>query len=150
MVWGLLSERPRALRAAVIGGVGAICNLVGIVVLLMVMGGKTGILDQAIRTVVQQDLASIVEALEDYHEAEAAYPETLALLQRRRGALRPLDVADRGAGLLEEQHYQYIVSPDGRTYDLFSVGHDGTPGTGDDIRPVLADSLRAKAGYRPP
>lgn len=45
--------------------------------------------------------------------------------------------------------YQYHLAPDGGTYDLYSVGPDGRPGTDDDIRPVLPDSVAARSGYRP-
>ncbi len=45
--------------------------------------------------------------------------------------------------------YEYHLSSDGTTYDLFAVGPDGVPHTADDIRPDLPDSLSRRSGYRP-
>ncbi len=44
--------------------------------------------------------------------------------------------------------YDYRRSADGGSYDLFSVGADGIPGTADDLRPALPDSVLAHSGYR--
>ena len=48
-----------------------------------------------------------------------------------------------------DRNYQYLVAPDGSGYRLFSVGRDGKPGTGDDIHPLVPDSLRGRTGLNP-
>jgi hypothetical protein len=73
----------------------------------------------------------------------------LTLLQRKRGVLHPLNILDQGASFFAFRPYHYSLAGDGLSYDLFSVGRDGKPGTADDLRPELPDSLKARSGYRP-
>jgi hypothetical protein len=93
--------------------------------------------------VTQRDLLTVVEALEKYHREKSAYPETL-------GELRWVNIQDMSGGLSTRyEPYQYERSADGDHYDLFAVGPDGEPETEDDIRPVLPERLKTRAGYRP-
>lgn len=149
--WALLSTRRGARRALAIAATGALLNLVGIFVFMMMLGGNDQFQEASLRS-VRHDLGQIVEALEEHHASANAYPASLAALQVERGLLRPIQTMDMGGGVMRlrmPQPYHYIVAPDGGSYDLFSVGPDGKPGTPDDIRPVLPDSLRGKTGFRP-
>jgi hypothetical protein len=150
LTWGLLSSRPNAIRAGVISAVGAMLNFVGLFALGFYLASGDGeITARAQEIAVQQDLVKIVRALEEYHEETGAYPAALTDLQRRPAVLRTLNLFDHTGGVFRPRVYEYELSRDGTTYDLFSVGRDGEAGTEDDIRPVLPDSLAAVAGYRP-
>jgi hypothetical protein len=150
LTWGLLSSRPRALRAALIAGGGALLNLVGILGLTYYVSTRhSETYDRIAVTRTQQDLATLVGHLEAYHEENAAYPPSLSALQRRPAVLRTINIYDQMGGILSPRAYRYELSRDGRTYDLYSVGADGEAGTPDDVRPVLPDSLAARTGYRP-
>ena len=150
LTWGLVSSRPRAMRAALIAGGGAMVNLAGIFVAAWYISTEHGdVYDQVAVQRTQQDLLVLVRAIESYHEEHDAYPPSLSALQRRPAALRTINIFDPMSGVLEPRVYAYAVARDGRTYDLFSHGVDGTAGTPDDVRPVLPDSLASRAGYRP-
>lgn len=147
VTWGLLTDLPRAKLAIAIGATGALLQL-GVFVALMATKGPDmfqmgGVLSQ----VTRQDLVNVVRALEEFHEENAEYPETLEDLVR--GNLR-INVSDLSAGFsLRPEPYQYQLFAGGKHYDLFAVGPDGEPETEDDIRPVLPEKLKARAGYRP-
>lgn len=148
--WGLISSRPGARRAVVIAGTGALLNAVGAVLLVTVLGSGNAVYREEYVLGVRQNLGELVLALEDYQASAHAYPESLQALQRARGPLRPLQILDLGAGLFRvPQPFQYVLAPDGASYDLFSVGPDGKPGTDDDLRPLVPDSLRGRTGLRP-
>lgn len=150
LTWGLVSSRPRAMRAALIAGGGAMINLVGIFIAAWYISTEHGdVYDQVAVTRTQQDLLVLVRAIESYREEHDAYPPSLTALQRRPAALRTINIFDPMSGLLEPRVYAYSLARDGRTYDLFSSGADGEAGTPDDVRPVLPDSLASRAGYRP-
>ena len=149
--WGLVSGRPGARRAVAIAATGALLNAVGAVV-LMSTAARSGssAVQQGYRGAVVQGLAEVVQALEEHRAKAHSYPESLQALQRARGALRPVQVFDLGAGVFRiPRPFQYVVAPDGMSYDLYSVGPDGKPGTEDDIRPAAADSLPGKRGAPP-
>jgi hypothetical protein len=148
--WGLVSSRPRAIRAALIAMTGALLNIVAILLLGMGVGGKPGAALQARRDLTQTELLVVVVALEDYHTAEHAYPPSLQVLQRRMLPRRIVPTMDLSAGPLHLPHeYRYVVAPDGESYDLYAAGPDNVAGTADDIRPLLPDSIRVRSGYRP-
>lgn len=151
LTWGLISDRPRAMRAALLAGGGAALNLA----LLIGLGVYTSTrhadtFDAVSVAQTRKDLLDLVVAIERYHEENAAYPTSLTALQRRPAALRTINIFDPMSGFLSPQVYAYTLSRDGRTYDLFSRGPDREPGTPDDVRPALPDSLAQRAGYRPP
>jgi Type II secretion system (T2SS), protein G len=147
--WGLVSSRPHALRAAVVGGLGALLNLVGVVVLGVQMQ-RTPTYAAAQAVVTQQDLARVATELDRYRARTGDYPPTLQALLGGPIPLRLLNINDQSAGPFHvPRPYQYRVAPDGRSFDLFAVGPDGRPHTADDVRPRLPDSLRAHSGYRP-
>lgn len=56
---------------------------------------------------------------------------------------------DQSAGIFRFQMFRYVLAPDGESYDVFGAGVDKKPGTDDDVRPVIPDSMTAHTGYRP-
>jgi Type II secretion system (T2SS), protein G len=150
VTWGLLSSRPHAKLAIGIGATGALLQfLVAVGFAFRMRAGSPG-LDQALAESARRDLVRVVDALENYHRQEARYPSTLLDLSTRRPFPRPISIFDQSAGLsFRLRPFQYRVAADGASYDLFAVGPDGKPGTADDIRPVLPDSLRQRSGFLP-
>ena len=153
--WGLVSVRRRARLGALIGLAGAVLNIAGITVATLVFE-RTDSYAQSEVEQAQRNLNRLVGVLEDYHTRNGRYPPNLQSL---------ISVSVPGVGAFPThivsiydharpfsffpRPYHYSVAPDGRTYDLFSVGADGVPGTSDDIRPQLRDSIRSHSGYRP-
>ncbi|HLB55370.1 MAG TPA: hypothetical protein VJK71_09700 [Gemmatimonadales bacterium] len=145
--WGLVSSRPRALVAAAIGAVGAVLNLIGFLVLGSQVFNSPE-LQQAKLELARQGLAEVVEAVELYRKEQGSYPPSLIVLSQKFGLQRPVRIFDPSAGLLGLRPFQYRLAPNGESYDLFAVGADGTPGTDDDLRPVVPDSMKGKVGLR--
>jgi len=148
--WGLLSARPRALWAAALAGAGVLLQVVVAVVVLGLSRGSSSVLSGAMVLATQQDLVKLVQALDDYHERRGTYPANLADLQRTGISGRFVNIYDQAGGVFRMPRlYRYVLAPDGAGYDVFSAGPDREPGTADDIRPRLPDSLLARTGYRP-
>ena len=148
LTWALISDRPRALRAAVLAVAGGLLNLVGVGVILWRMQSKPGYA-MGMRMAAQQDLLNVVQALEAHRKKWRAYPERLSLLNSGL-SLRPVNLNDVSVGFPAfPREYIYLRSPDGRTYDLYGVGADRQAGTPDDVRPELPDSLKRRSGFRP-
>jgi hypothetical protein len=149
VTWGLLTERPRGRLAIGIAATGALLNALVITVVLLKAKPDGSIFAQAFSEVARQDMVRVVEALEAYHQRESAYPASLNELQRKAGILRPVNIYDHSGGVsLRPTPYHYRLTVDGSSYDLFAVGPDRTPDTPDDIRPLLPESLRKRAGFR--
>jgi hypothetical protein len=150
--WGLVSSRPGARRAVVIAATGALLNLIAMVVYLTSTAGK-GTYQVGYQMGIRRGMGDIVAALEEYHSQLHHYPESLGALNQERGPLRAVPITDMGAGIFHvnvARSYQYSVAPDGLSYVLFSIGPDGEPGTDDDIRPLVPDSLEGKTGLHEP
>lgn len=148
-VWGLVSNRPRALLAAGVGATGAFLNIAGSVAVVVRMRNDP-IIRAAEADQTRQDLVQLVTHLEAYHQRNGKYPPTLPALVGTPIPTTLINIYDHTAGFLRAPHpYQYVLSPDRENYDLFSAGPDGKPGTRDDIRPILSDSIQLHSGYRP-
>jgi hypothetical protein len=156
--WGLVSDRPRALWGVALGATGLLLHVAGGVSVYEYNSRHNPVAMTQLNTTLAQrhaadarsDLAALVAGIEAYRAHYGAYPPSLPVLQQAALlALHPVNIVDQSAPRLIPRFYQYRLAPDGRSYDLFAVGPDGTPGTADDIRPVLADSLRRRSGYRP-
>jgi hypothetical protein len=150
--WGLLSSRRGARRAVIIGAIGALLNIVVMFVMLST-AFSGGAYQEAYRLGIRRSMGDVVVALEEYHEETHGYPQSLKELNLARGPLRIVPITDMGAGILHvnlSRQYHYALAPDGSSYDLFSVGPDGKPGTEDDFRPLIPDSLATKTGFRAP
>ena len=150
VTWGLLSSRPRALLAAVIGGAGGLLNLAGGVLYVWQVQGDP-VYTATTAAISGRDLARLVGALEEYRSTNGRYPGELAVFTRLPLSLKLVNVNDNSIGAFKMPRvYQYQPAPDGRSYTLFAVGPDGKPGTGDDVFPTLPDSVARRSGYRPP
>lgn len=148
--WGLVSKRRRAMLAAMIAMAGALANMGGLVVYAVRSGGGSGGMSGLWVETAKIELTGVVMDLEKYHAREHAYPASLHALPGYGGRFQLRKLLDQSGGPLVQPHeFQYILSADGETYDLFGTGPDNTPGTADDVRPVLTDSLKAHSGYRP-
>jgi hypothetical protein len=148
--WGMVSSRRRAMRAAIISLAGALINIVGLILISFLSPGSKTDSANADRAIAQRDMLKIVVALDHYHDDKHVYPVSLPDLKQSRGIFHPLSLLDKSGGALQFKNYQYIVAPDGQSYDLFGTGPDDKTGTADDQRPVLPDSLKAHTGFRPP
>ena len=145
--WGFVSSRPRAIPAALIAMAGALANMVFIVVMGVraTASDKNGPVSQQF---AQRELLAIVVAADKYHDEEHTYPPTLDALRREAGPLHPLPLLDQTAGAFSFRFFQYRLAADGESFDVFGVGPDKKPGTADDVRPVLPDSVQAHSGYK--
>ena len=149
VTWGLVTDRPRARLAIGLGAAGALLQLAGAVTLTIWTRDSESV--QTARTVmVANELTAIVVALDDHRAKAGRYPATLRELVGYPVPMRFINVQDQFGGVFKLRPYEYHVAPDGLSFDLFSVGPDREPGTGDDVRPLLPDSLRSRSGYRPP
>ncbi|MES1259670.1 MAG: type II secretion system protein GspG [Gemmatimonadota bacterium] len=147
--WGLISSRRKAMLAALIAASGALLNIGGIVA-FTIYNSSTPAAGEAKREFARHSMVGIVSALDAYHEKEHAYPFALDSLPSYHGFGNHVLLIDQTAGPFHgNPEYQYRVAPDGESYDLFAVGKDNKPGTADDIRPVLPDSIKARTGFRP-
>ena len=146
--WGLISSRPRAIWAAVIGMTGALLNFAAAMVITFSAAGNLDLATDAKFT--QREMLKVVAAIEDFHSREHSYPASLQLLQRRLLLKRVVSTMDMsGKGIHLPHEYRYVLAPDGESYDLIATGPDNVIGTADDIRPVLTDSIQAHSGFRP-
>jgi hypothetical protein len=151
VTWGLLSERPRARLAIGIAATGALLQI--LVLSFFFLSAKQGspLFAGVLSEVARQDLVTVVQALEAYHQRKSVYPASLLDLQREFGLSRPVNIYDQSGGVsLRPAPYHYRLAPDGKSYELFGVGPDRLPDTPDDITPLLSDSLRRHSGLRSP
>ena len=149
VTWGLVSDRPRAKLGVILGGTGALLNLVGGAMLIRRFE-HTPVVERSRIEMTRRDLGAVVLELERYRDRTGRYPATLQQLVGRPIPLRLLNIYDQTAGIFVfPRVYEYHLAADGSSYDLFALGPDGKPGTADDVRPALPDSLLRGTGYGP-
>jgi Type II secretion system (T2SS), protein G len=149
VTWALVTNRPRRKLAVALGATGALLNLVAPVV-VMLRTADRGEFTRIQSEFTRQDLTRLVAELEQYRAQTGHYPATLQILVGVPIPRRLINIYDRSRGpFAMPRPYEYHLSADGTSYDLFSVGPDGVPHTADDIRPVVAESLRERVGYQP-
>lgn len=149
VTWGLVTDRPRARLAIGLGAAGAMLQLAAAVA-LSIWTRDSETMEGARTVMVANELTQIVVALDEHRAKAGQYPATLRALVGYPVPTRLLNVQDQFGGLFKLRPYEYHVAPDGRSFDLYSVGPDRQPGTEDDVRPVMPDSLLSRTGYRPP
>ena len=149
VTWGLLSDRRRAWAGVAIGATGALLHVVAGFALYS-WYSRSPEMQRAQSMMVTQDLRSLVTELDAYRAKHGAYPAALQELIAKPDLLHPVNIFDHGNGAFSIKPYQYRPAPDLQHYDLFSVGRDGVPGTDDDVRPVVPDSLQGRTGFLPP
>ena len=149
VTWGLISDRPRAKWGVILGGAGALLNLVGGAVVIQRFD-HTPVFERSRIEMARRDLGGMVWELERYRDRTGKYPATLQQLVGQPIPLRLLNIYDQTAGVFVfPRVYEYHLASDGSSYALFAVGPDGKPGTADDVRPALPDSVLRGTGYRP-
>src|SRR5690242_695276 len=149
VTWGLVSNRRRARLAVAIAATGALLNLVAAAVLVRSMEHQDAF-QRAELAQARQDLTRLAHELEQYRARTGRYPANLQLLIGMPIPTHLVNIYDHSQGVFHlPRLYEYHLSPDGSTYDLFAVGPDGVPHTADDVRPDLPDSVSRHSGYRP-
>ena len=147
VLWGLLSDRPRARLAVGLGATGALLQLaIGVGLALWLLNSST--MHEAQMHKAARDLPRLVAELDAYKEEAGSYPPTLSALVTYQRLLDSLSIFDPTAGLFRPQTYIYRPSTTTNTFDLFAVGPDRRADTPDDLRPELPDSVMAATGYR--
>lgn len=151
LCWGLVSDRPRAMRAAVIASGGMLLNFAGCGALAY-WGITQGAGREAGRAnLIHGDLTLLVSQLERARVKTGRYPERLADLRVAPFDLPSTNIPDRGVGWFNRTvPYRYQLDPNGQHYVLYSVGLDGTADTDDDIYPDPVGSTREAPGLRLP
>jgi hypothetical protein len=140
--WGLVSDRPRARLAVVLGATGALLNLVGGGLLMWHLQGQPGYAPVYAAS-SRADLNKLVAAIEGYRKETGAYPARLEVFGQLPYSLKMVNISDLSGGVFRRpREYQYELSPDGRRYTLYGVGADGQPGTADDVYPGLGAGQR--------
>lgn len=153
--WGLLSSRRLALRAAAISATGALLNVV-VLIVAGVFFAKENPAASAAATLAaakltRENLVELVVAVDQHKAKTGEYPVSLQVVARRLLPFQMLNIYDQSSGVFSlPRPYHYTIAADGESFDLFGVGPDGEPGTGDDVRPELPDSLRGRSGFKPP
>ena len=149
LTWALVSDRPRAKLAAILSALGGLLNLAGSALLVWQMRGDP-VYAAASTAGAKQNLAKVVGALEEYQNKYGEYPSSLVVFTQVPLSLKFVNVTDVSIGTFKMPRlYQYRRSADGRAYDVYGAGLDGRPGTADDVRPELPDSVARRSGYRP-
>jgi hypothetical protein len=135
MSWGLVSNRPRAWLAVVLGATGALLNLIGGGLLLWHLEGQPAYASVNAAS-SRADLNKLAAAIESYYKDTGAYPVRLSVFVQLPYSLKLVNIQDFSAGVFRRpREYQYELAPDGRGYVLYGVGADGQPGTADDVYP---------------
>jgi hypothetical protein len=143
--WGLVSARPRARLAVVLGATGALLNLIGGGLLMWRLQGQPGYAPVYAAS-SRADLNKLVVAIEGYRKDTGAYPTRLDVFGQLPYSLKLVNISDFSAGVFRRpREYQYELSPDSRSYTLYGVGADGQPGTADDVYPGLGAGTGQRA-----
>jgi hypothetical protein len=138
--WGLVTDRPRGILAAALGGTGALLNLVvlAVVGLSQTTKGQAGGLAGAI---ARTELDTLVSHLDRYHHAHGRYPARLADLPQPAAVGARLPVLDHSIGLLNTTiEYAYEPDKNGAAFRIRGAGKDGITDTPDDILPTGWDN----------
>ncbi|MEO8295838.1 MAG: DUF1772 domain-containing protein [Gemmatimonadota bacterium] len=148
VTWGLLSDRPRARAAVLVGGAGALLNIIGLLVFTFLMEDSAEMRKRRVAT-ASRDLTRVVVELDSFHHREGKYPDTLLELIGQPIPHLLINISDGSGGVFKQRFFEYRPSRDRQSFDIFSSGPDGVPHTGDDLRPTIPDSLQEHTGYRP-
>lgn len=143
VTWGLMSDRPRARLAIAIGVGGALFQIIGLGLMYWKIQDDPAV--QSVRAAsTTGDLTRIVAELERYRHNTGHYPGSLKQLVGDPIPTVLININDHSASIFGLKPYQYHLAGTGRSYQLFAVGPDGTPGTSDDIQaPPAADTTAA-------
>lgn len=149
VTWGLVSRRRHARLAIGVAAAGTLLNVAAALV-LMRYAEQQETFKRVEVAETRTDLNRLVLELEHYRARAGRYPPNLQLLIGIPIPTHLINIYDHSQGMLRlPRLYEYHVSSDGSTYDLFAVGPDGVPHTADDVRPDFPDSASRHSGYRP-
>lgn len=140
IVWGLLSKKRGGKVLAIIGALGITCT-VALYGSLYYFGfvQRGGIYDSLRVQLAEQNLTTLVQAIEFYKIQNEFYPPTLEELASSQSQSQPVLIHDPttvGSNSQPREYYYELVN-DGLGYYLFGLGVDGKPFTSDDILPEV-------------
>ncbi len=148
IVWGMATRKTGRLKLALIGAGGIAFTIVlygGLIYFGFVQRG--GVYDRLRTQIAQQQLYTLVQAVEFYRLQYGNYPDTLKQLQAslpKQSLVMVFDATDFGLGSGSRYFYYERVGAD--HYYLRSVGADGQPFTADDILPEITIAPNSKIG----
>jgi hypothetical protein len=146
IVWGMAVRKTGRLKLALVGAGGIAFTIVlyaGLIYFGFVQRG--GVYDRLRAQLAQQQLYTLVQAVEFYRLQYGSYPDTLKQLQAslpKQSLVMVFDSTDfrLGGGA------KYYERAGADHYYLRSVGADGQPFTADDILPEITIAPNSKIG----
>ncbi len=158
LLWGLSDWKNGGKKAVNLTVIGFVISLLSVIVVF-------SIYDQILKSPAKVDikinysqagLIHIVRYLEFYNMGHGYYPNSLMDLREEGDtslSIRAMTDPFSYEGLVstgdpEEQPFYYLVSEDGNSYDLFSIGPDRMPFTRDDVYPVILDWYKSVIGLQ--
>jgi hypothetical protein len=148
IIWGLVSRKARRLTIVLLGLGGIACTIIlygGLFYFGFVQTG--GIYDRLRAQLAQQQLYTLVQAVEFYRLQYGTYPDSLEQLQATlptQSLITTFDTTGFRLGSPPRRFYYQRVGTD--HYYLRGVGADGQPFTADDIVPDITVAPNSKIG----
>jgi hypothetical protein len=141
IIWGLLSKKRGGKTLAIIGALG-IAFTVALYSGLFYFGfvQRGGIYDSLRVQMADQNLSSLVQAIEFYKLQNDVYPPTLGELAKSQSQGRPVLTIDPTSMVgpnAQPREFYYELTKDGSGYYLLGVGVDGIQFTSDDLLPKI-------------
>jgi hypothetical protein len=147
--YGLSRRRAGGVKIAMIGFVGLIFTSMGFLSSVYVKYRQdSGEIMQVRIRQAQTRLNDLVRAVEAFRRENGAYPATLEAVEAVYDSVSIQDPTDAHPVDGNPRAFTYAPAPSGETYFLFSQGHDGTPGTEDDVIPTLPKEEMEASGWR--
>ena len=148
IIWGLVSRKARRLTVVLLGLDGIGCTIVIYGALFFFGFVQTGgIYDRLRGQLAQQQLYTLVQAVEFYRLQYGSYPDSLEQLQAtlpKQSLAVTFDPTGFRIGSLPRRFYYERVGID--HYYLRGVGVDGQPFTADDIVPDITIAPHSQIG----
>jgi hypothetical protein len=147
IIWGIFTRKIGRLKLVLLGAG-------GIVFTIAIYGGlfffgfvhRGGVYDRLRAQLAQQQLYTLVQAVEFYRLQYGAYPDTLQQLQATLPKNAFVMVTDPSDFSFTHPRYFYYQRAGADHYYLRGVGADGQPFTPDDIVPEITIALDSKVG----
>jgi type II secretory pathway pseudopilin PulG len=147
IIWGIFTRKIGRLKLVLLGAG-------GIVFTIAIYGGlfffgfvhRGGVYDRLRAQLAQQQLYTLVQAVEFYRLQYGAYPDTLQQLQATLPKNAFVMVTDPSDFSFTHPRYFYYQRAGADHYYLRGVGADGQPFTPDDIVPEITIAPDSKVG----
>jgi hypothetical protein len=140
IIWGLLSKKRGGKTLAVVGSLGIAFTVI-LYSSLFYFGfvQRGGVYDSLRVQMAEQNLSSLVQAIEFYKLQNGAYPPVLSDLVKSQSQGQPVMIIDPTTmvGNSQPREFYYELTKDGSGYYLLGIGVDGTPFTSDDLLPKI-------------